>query len=145
MIKKPVFIDNGDGTITDTANDLTWAKEDSWQKEAKWFTWDEADRYAKDMAHMKFAGFVEWRLPTVEEAKTLYDPEMENQDKYGTKLFLNPVFPGGCLPTIWLHESSMSGDDYILDLRNGEIRTLYKSKSGRMAARPVRKPYIEVL
>lgn len=141
MIRKPVFIDNGDGTITDTANELTWAKEDSWQVETKWFTWDEADRYAKDMAHSQFGGFVEWRLPTIAEAKTLYDPDMENHDKYGTKLFFNPIFPNGCLPTIWLHEASMSGDDYILDLRNGEIRTLYKSKSGRMAARPVRKAY----
>tara|TARA_B100000586_G_C20060111_1_gene405903 strand:- start:373 stop:801 length:429 start_codon:yes stop_codon:yes gene_type:complete len=142
-MEKPIFKDNGDGTITDTANDLTWTREDSWQKEAKWFTWDEASDYAKDLAGIRFAGHYEWRLPTIVEAETLYELDKENKDKYGTKLFLDPIFPEGPLPTIWLHEPSMSGDDYILDLRNGEIRTLYKSKSGRMAARPVRKSYIE--
>ena len=35
---KPVYEDNGDGTITDTTNNLTWLREDSWQKETKWFS-----------------------------------------------------------------------------------------------------------
>jgi len=32
---KPVYEDNEDGTITDTTNNLTWLKEDSWQNTSK--------------------------------------------------------------------------------------------------------------
>ena len=42
MLKKERFIDNQDGTMTDSTTELVWMQEDAWQKEAKWFTWDEA-------------------------------------------------------------------------------------------------------
>jgi hypothetical protein len=32
----------------------------------------------------------------------------------------------------------LGNEGYILDFRNGEVRLLFKSKTGRMAARPVR-------
>ena len=136
---KPIFKDNGDGTITDTVNNLTWVREDSWQREAKWFTWDEANDYAINLGGIKFAGYNDWRLPSVVEAQTLYDTDKENHDKYGKRLCLDSIFPEGSLPTIWITEAMLGNEGYILDLRNGEVRTLFKSKSGRMAARPVRK------
>ena len=135
---KPIFEDNGDGTITDTANNLTWVREDSWQREATWLTWDEANDYAINLGGMKFAGHNDWRLPSIVEAQTLYDADKENFDKYGKRLYLDSIFPKGPLPTIWVHEAMLGAEGYILDLRNGEVRTLFKSKSGRMAARPVR-------
>ena len=136
---RPIFKDNGDGTITDTVNNLTWLREDSWQREAKWFTWDEANDYAINLGGIKFAGHNDWRLPSVVEAQTLYDTDKENHDKYGKRLYLDSIFPEGPLPTIWIHEAMLGAEGYILDLRNGEVRSLFKSKSGRMAARPVRK------
>ncbi|KMP10448.1 hypothetical protein UR09_06195 [Candidatus Nitromaritima sp. SCGC AAA799-A02] len=139
MTQESRFKDNGDGTITDTKNNLTWTREDSWQMDAKWVTWDEADDHARNLANIKFAGHNDWRLPSTVEAKTLYDPQMENKDKYGTRLYLDPVFPEGSLPTIWIHEPNSGNDGFILDLRDGDVRTLYKSKSGRMAVRAVRK------
>ena len=72
------------------------------------------------------------------EAQTLYDTDKENYDKYGQRLYLDPIFPEGPLPTIWIHEAMLGNEGYILDLRNGELRTLFKSKTGRMAARPIR-------
>jgi len=64
--------------------------------------------------------------------------DKENYDKYETKIYLDPIFPKGPLPTIWIHEAMLGNEGYILDLRNGEVRLLFKSKTGRMAARPVR-------
>ncbi|MCH8157353.1 MAG: DUF1566 domain-containing protein [Nitrospinae bacterium] len=139
MTENSRYKDNGDGTVTDTKTGFIWTREDSWQVEATWLTWDEADDYAKDLAYHKFSGYNDWRLPSIVEAETLYDPEMENKDKYGNRLYLDPVFPEGSLPTIWLHEPNTGSDGYILDLRNGEVRTLYKSKSGRMATRGIRR------
>jgi len=51
---KAVYEDNGDGTITDITNNLTWLREDSWQKEIKWFSWDEANDYALNLGGIKF-------------------------------------------------------------------------------------------
>ena len=36
------FIDNQDGTLTDTQTTLMWFREDGWQRDSKWFSWDEA-------------------------------------------------------------------------------------------------------
>ena len=49
MLKKERFIDNQDGTMTDSTTELVWMQEDAWQKEAKWFTWDEAAELANHL------------------------------------------------------------------------------------------------
>ena len=134
---KPRFIDNNDGTITDTQTDLMWAKEDSWQSEKKWFSWDEAKEYCHNMAYQKLAGYNDWRMPEKDELLTLVDPDQTIQDKYGKNIQMNPVFPAGPLGTTWTADG-IGQDGYIVNFATGETATLYKSKSGRMAARAVR-------
>ena len=137
MLKKERFIDNQDGTMTDSTTELVWMQEDAWQKEAKWFTWDEAIELANYFNSIKFGGFQDWRLPTEDEIKSLYHETASNQDKYGKEIHLWPAFPSGGLATVWLKgESGQEG--IIFDFKNGEFRPLYKSKSGRMTARLVR-------
>lgn len=138
MNQETRYRDNGNGTVTDIANEITWTQEDSWQMETKWVTWDEADEHIRHLSDIKFAGYNDWRLPSKAEAVTLYGADLENKDKYGNRLYLDPVFPEGALPTIWIHEHMTGEEGYILDLRNGEVRRLFKSKSGRMAARALR-------
>jgi hypothetical protein len=138
MNQETRYRDNGNGTVTDIANEITWTQEDSWQMETKWVTWDEADEHIRHLSDIKFAGYNDWRFPSKAEAVTLYGADLENKDKYGNRLYLDPVFPEGALPTIWIHEYMTGEEGYILDLRNGEVRRLFKSKSGRMAARAVR-------
>ena len=70
--------------------------------------------------------------------KIFYAKFKENYDKYEKRIYLDPIFPKGPLPTIWIHEAMLGNEGYILDFRNGEVRLLFKSKTGRMAARPVR-------
>jgi hypothetical protein len=53
------FCDNEDETVTDMNTGLMWTKE-SWNK-----TYDEAD------AAFSFAGYDDWRLPTMKELYTL--------------------------------------------------------------------------
>jgi hypothetical protein len=132
------FIDNNDGSILDNKTGLLWTKEDSWQTDAKWVSWDEANEQGKHLCYLKFCGYQDWRLPTTAEALTLYDPEAVNTNKYGKEMHLPSIFPAGGLSTIWLVEFT-GNDGSILDFANGEVRPLYMSKSGRMAARLVRK------
>ena len=137
MLKKERFIANQDGTITDSTTELVWMQEDAWQKEAKWFTWDEAAELANHLNHIKLGGFQDWRLPTEEEIQSLYHEKASNQDKYGKEIHLWPAFPSGGLATVWL--KGESGHEGILfDFKNGEFRPMYKSKSGRMTVRLVR-------
>jgi hypothetical protein len=138
MTEKARFIDNGDGSIADAQTGLTWASQDSWQREAKWVTWDEAAEHARYMNAVKLAGHEDWRLPSPDEAATLYLPDKINRDKYGNEIHLDPVFPEGSLAAIWLAEPAAGDEAYFLDLRTGAIELKFKSVAGRMAARPVR-------
>jgi len=137
MLKKERFIDNQDGTMADSTTELVWMQEDAWQKEAKWFTWDEAADLVHDLNNIKLGGFQDWRLPTEEEIQSLYHEKASNQDKYGKEIHLWPAFPSGGLATVWLKGES-GQDGTLFDFKNGEFRPMYKSKSGRMTVRLVR-------
>ena len=131
------FKDNKDGTLTDTQTTLTWFLEDGWQREAKWFTWDEAHDLAIDMNSIKFCSFQDWRIPLEDEIRTLYNPEVINHDKYEKENHLDTIFPPGGQSTVWLKGEGGSYGS-LFDFKNGEVRPIYKSKSGRMTVRFVR-------
>lgn len=60
------FSDNGDGTISDQATGLTWAKMDS----GRGMTWREALAYAEKL---NLAGHSDWRLPNAKELQYIVD------------------------------------------------------------------------
>jgi hypothetical protein len=69
------YIDHGDGTITDTETGLMWKRcleglsgVNCEEGEIERYTWDEAVKRFKDVA---YAGYTDWRLPTIDELKTL--------------------------------------------------------------------------
>jgi hypothetical protein len=61
------FIDNGDGTVTDSATHLTWSKETLSNKCVTHATAE------KTCAGLDLAGHSDWRLPTRKELNTLVD------------------------------------------------------------------------
>ena len=131
------FKDNQDGTLTDTKTTLMWLREDGWQRDGKWFSWDEAKDWYILMNGIKFCGFEDWKLPNEDEILTLYNPEEINKDKYGNEIYLETVFPPGTQATLWLQGES-GQDGTIFDFKNGETRPLHKSRTGRMSVRLVR-------
>ncbi len=60
------FLDNGDGTITDTNTGLMWEKGDS----GPYVYWDRADAYAREL---RTGGYDDWRLPTISELEKIID------------------------------------------------------------------------
>ncbi len=60
------FKDNGNGTVSDKATGLMWAKEDN----GKGVDWVEAIQYAESST---FAGYDDWRLPNVKELQSIVD------------------------------------------------------------------------
>ncbi len=63
---KNQFDDNGDGTVTDHATGLTWAKADS----GKGMNWEDALAFAADL---DLAGHSDWRLPNAKELQGIED------------------------------------------------------------------------
>ncbi|MFC1868124.1 DUF1566 domain-containing protein [Thermodesulfobacteriota bacterium] len=73
-LKKGRFVDNKDGTITDTKTNLMWIK-NGWKID--FFSavkWPEAKRKCEKFKH---GGYADWRLPTVKEWKSLLDKDRE--------------------------------------------------------------------
>ncbi len=57
------FVDNGDGTITDTERKIMWQKGDN----GKEVTFEEAQKYCKNL---RLGNHADWRLPEPEERDT---------------------------------------------------------------------------
>ena len=58
------FIIHDDGTVTDTKTGLMWKQ----QHESQQLNWDDAIQHA---SKSNFAGYNDWRLPTIQELKSL--------------------------------------------------------------------------
>ncbi|MBI4383891.1 MAG: DUF1566 domain-containing protein [Nitrospinae bacterium] len=145
--KKPVaqssdrrFLDFGDGTILDSKTKLMWMKNDYWQTENKWASWYTAVEFAQRMNNKKFAGHSDWRLPTPDEAKSLYERQRVNVDKDGDKIFIDPIFPKGAGWATWTQAEK--GDKAIVVSFKDDGEQTYQDKiSGKDAfLRLVRGP-----
>ncbi len=81
------FVDNGDGTISDKATGLMWAKVDS----QKGMDWASALAYAEEST---LAGHSDWRLPNVKELQSIVDynraPNSSDPSKEGAAI--DPIF-----------------------------------------------------
>ena len=60
------YVDNGDGTITDTATGLMWMQDDS----GTGMVWQDALSYAENF---EYAGYTDWRLPDAKELQGILD------------------------------------------------------------------------
>ena len=76
------FVDNGDGTVTDRATGLMWEQKGSKKETMHYY----AKKHVKSLNKKKFAGYDDWRRPTVEELYSLLEPNTNKQ------LYINPVF-----------------------------------------------------
>lgn len=134
------FADYGDGTILDTKTNLMWMKKDYWQVEGKWLNWYMAVEYIQKMNHKKVSGYSDWRFPTPEEAKSLYERHKINEDKDGDKIFMDPFFPKGAGWATWTGEEK--SDKAIVFSYKDEGGQNYQDKisGGDAFVRPVRKP-----
>ena len=60
------FLDNGNGTVTDSKTGLMWAARDNGED----IDYEDARLYCKSFSA---GGFSDWRLPDIEELKDLFD------------------------------------------------------------------------
>jgi hypothetical protein len=77
------YVDNGDGTVMDRATGLMWQKSGSKDR----MLYENAPKYIEELNSMKFAGYSDWRLPTVDELISLLEPKKQSND-----LYISPIF-----------------------------------------------------
>ncbi len=80
------YTDNQDGTVTDARTGLMWQKGGSQDP----VTWSAASEYVERLNQEAFAGYSDWRLPTVPELASLMERCWENDD-----VFVAAVFESG--------------------------------------------------
>jgi len=71
------FVDNGDGTITDIKIGLMWVAKDNGVP----INWPDAVEYCKNL---RVGGYTDWRMPTLAELASLYNPSEKNKNGYHT-------------------------------------------------------------
>jgi len=127
------FIDNGDGTVTDTNTHLMWAKADSMGD----ITWHDAAVYCENppIAGYKYS---DWRMPTIKELKTLFN---KDGTKHESDCGLNVrIYPAITLSCAWVWSSERHAiSAYAFSFRKGyQYMTLQLNKKN-FRALPVRE------
>ena len=126
----------GPHVIYDKQTRLFWLKKDSWQDKGKFFNWHESRDYTDNKNQRKIGGFDDWRMPTADEAATLFDANLSNPGKAGVTLHIDPIFPEGSFKVHWLAgDTSTRRPRY--DCAEGKVVVADEYSFG--AIRPVRK------
>ena len=102
---KSRFLKNDNGTIYDSQTSLTWMANDSRINLNKDVSWDETEKYAADINDEKVGGHNDWRIPSAQEALTLFDKNKLNKDFKGGDIHLDSIFPPGSGNTTWTSET----------------------------------------
>jgi len=121
------FVDNGDGTVTDTATRLMWEQ----NKGPSGRTWQDADNYC---AALTLAGHDDWRLPTIWELFSVI--QFESQDLMDPAFYFEPGLNGYWSSTGILAEGG--NFRYVADFgqhpTNGRMYSLQTNMSGFVRA-----------
>ena len=117
------FVDNEDGTVTDTQTGLMWAKSSSPGN----ISWQDAAFYCKSPAmDSLYLKYDDWRMPTIDEFKTLYIKDSKGHETdCGLKVRVDPIFELTC-SWFWSsdlppapHSSTRSVMAYVFDMGRG--------------------------
>ncbi len=74
---------NGDEVVIDHATGLMWHQSGS----GDYMRWNNAGNWIGSLNYRKYAGYQDWRLPTLEEAVSLLEPHRRDNN-----LYIDPVF-----------------------------------------------------
>ena len=96
--------------LLDAATGLMWQKGGSSSE----MTFENTEQYINRINTEKFAGFNDWRLPTVEEAMSLMEPQANDH------FYINPEFEPG-ISFIWTSDRATDGRIWMLYFYYGEI------------------------
>ena len=74
---------NGDKVVIDRATGLMWHQSGS----SEYMTYEKAEQWIRDLNNRGYAGYNDWRLPTLEEGASLLENSKQNGDLYIDSVF----------------------------------------------------------
>ncbi len=142
------YIDHGNGTITDTKTGLMWKRcleglsgDNCEEGEVEKYRWYEAVERFKNV---EYAGYADWRLPSIDELKTLvYCSKGKNKEGYckggsAVPTINQQAFPNAEASYVWSGSPYANNSDYawVVDFINGDSN--YDGRFNNVAVRLVR-------
>lgn len=135
------FINNQNGTVTDTKTGLIWKRCIEGQSGSECevdpvdqtkgvFSVESAQKHVRSINNASFAGYRDWRIPKIEELKTIFDPLCYphiNKHIFPNSLFTNRYFD----ESVPFLSSSYKGSIY------GPVLSMdFDSESGELQRNP---------
>ncbi len=118
------FVDNGDRTITDRTTGLTWQKGGS----GKPIAMSDAIAYIRKLNQERFAGYSDWRLPTLEELASLLKGETKSRQH------IDPLFDN-LQKQCWSADSGSEDKDrrevFVANFEEGKVVSVYTARWGK--------------
>ena len=131
------FTDNNNGTVTDTDTDLTWFKKDSRQLTGKWTHLEKSQKLAVEQNNEVTGGFNDWRVPKLEDIKTIFDKNFSNRDFGNNEIHISDQFEKGGADCCWT--DTINGERAMMfSLVKGRSSWINKLGDGPFAVRLVR-------
>ena len=134
------FLDNDDGTISDSKTGLMWMKKDSYLHSGHWLNWHEIHDYVRQLNDERFAQYSDWQLPTTEELKSLYEPQKTNSSQLGSemKIHMDPIFEKNGSGSLWSGEENGRYNAFGVVFNTSSVFNSNKKSRSRKATRAVR-------
>lgn len=114
--------------MVDDATGLMWQQSGS----PNYMKYAAAEQYVQKLNNQRFAGYSDWRLPTLEEAMSL----METSQKNG-ELYIDPVFDK-MVYWIWTTDKKSAGVVWFVDFDFGYCDDYYVDNEVHCYVRAVR-------
>ncbi len=135
------FLDNMDGTITDSKTGLMWMKNDSYLHSGHWLNWYEGKVFINKLNETGFANYSDWQYPTTRELKTLFDANKLNSSQVGRemKIHTDPLFGKKGSGSLWSADENGMYNAFGVVFNTGDVFSANKKSRSRKATRAVRR------
>ena len=131
------FIDNGNDTVSDSQTELIWFKKDSRQILGKWIHLEKAMKFAEEQNAVNFGGFNDWRIPKLEDIRTVFDKSFSQKDFGNSEIHIPAEFEPKGADCTWT--DTVNGERAMMfSLVKGRSSWINKFGEGPFAVRLVR-------
>jgi hypothetical protein len=95
--------------IVDRGTGLEWQKQGSGTA----MSYEDAEAFVSGLNERRYGGFTDWRLPTLDEAMSLMQPEPEQ------RFHLDPIFERASAPFVWTADSTPQDRRWVVYYYDG--------------------------
>ncbi len=125
LVSKSGFIDSGDGAVTQVATSLSFQKEDNDDN----IDWQHGVEFCNSL---KLGGHENWRLPSISELESLYDPGSKEKYRIKGEIVLTTGF-------LWSDRKDGAGTALLYDYRYGRRSSFVRGSSNGVRVLCVRE------